>query len=189
VARTVVLYDACVLYPFYLRDLLVRLAMTDLIQGRWTDAIHDEWIRNLSANDGIPIEQLQRTRRLMDGAVLDCLVTNYEHRIANLTLPDPNDRHVLAAAIECEADMLVTKNLDDFPQSYLNQFSVEAMHPDEFVLVFLELEPDTVLLAMRQQRAAYRDPALSAEEFVVALERCELRETGKLLRERYQKAF
>src|SRR4051812_18416187 len=121
-ARTVALYDACVLYPFYLRDLLVRLAMTDLIQGRWTDAIHDEWIRNLSANEGIPIEQLTRTRRLMDGAVLDCLVTGYEPRISTLTLPDPDDRHVLAAAIECEADVIVTKNLADFPQTYLNQF-------------------------------------------------------------------
>ena len=93
--RKVVLYDACVLYPFYLRDLLVRLAMTDLVQGKWTDEIHDEWIRNLSKNEGIPIEQLTRTRRLMDRAVLDCLVTDYAERIPNLQLPDPDDRHVL----------------------------------------------------------------------------------------------
>jgi hypothetical protein len=185
VARTVALYDACVLYPFYLRDLLVRLAMTNLIQGRWTDAIHNEWIRNLSANEGIPIEQLTRTRRLMDGAVLDCLVTGYEPRIAKLTLPDPDDRHVLAAAIECESDVIVTKNLDDFPQAYLSQFGIEATHPDKFVLVLLEQEPETVLQTMRQQRAAYRNPALSAEEFIVALEKCELSETGKALREKY----
>lgn len=145
-ARTVALYDACVLYPFYLRDLLVRLALTDLVQGKWTDEIHDEWIRNLSANEGIPVEQLTRTRLLlMDGAVLDCLVTGYAARISKLQLPDPDDRHVLAAAIECNADLIVTKNLDDFPQSYLNQFGVEAIDPDEFVLVFLEQEPEAVL--------------------------------------------
>ena len=68
-ARPVALYDACVLYPFYLRDLLVRVGMTDLVQAKWTDEIHDEWIRNLSRNEGIPVEQLTRTRRLMDGAV------------------------------------------------------------------------------------------------------------------------
>jgi predicted nucleic acid-binding protein len=185
VARIVAVYDACVLYPFYLRDLLVRLAMTDLVQGKWTDEIHDEWIRNLSKNEGIPIEQLTRTRSLMDRAVLDCLVTDYADRIPKLQLPDPDDRHVLAAAIECEASVIVTKNLDDFPQIYLNQFGIDATHPDEFVQVLLDDEPDVVLQAMREQRAAYRDPALSAEEFVAALERCELEEAAKVLRDRY----
>jgi predicted nucleic acid-binding protein len=185
VARPVVLYDACVLYPFYLRDLLVRIGMTDLVQAKWTDEIHDEWIRNLSRNEGIPVEQLTRTRRLMDGAVLDCLVAGYQPRIPKLTLPDPNDRHVLAAAIECAADVIVTKNLDDFPQAYLNQFGVEATHPDEFVLAVLDDEPGPVVQALREQRAAYRDPALSVEEFVAALENCELEDTADALRQRY----
>ena len=183
--RKVVLYDACVLYPFYLRDLLVRMALTDLFQARWTDEIHDEWIRNLSANEGIPIEQLTRTRRLMDGAVIDCLVTGYAERIPNLQLPDPDDRHVLAAAIESGAEVIVTNNLKDFPKAYLNQFGIEAMQPDEFMLVFLEEEPDLVLRAMHKQRAAYRDPKLSAEEFVVALERCGLKGTGVSVRNQY----
>jgi hypothetical protein len=185
VARPVALYDACVLYPFYLRDLLVRVGLTDLVQAKWTDEIHDEWIRNLSRNEGIPVEQLTRTRRLMDGAVLDCLVTDYQSRIPTLTLPDPNDRHVLAAAIECAADVIVTKNLDDFPQAYLNQFGVAATHPDEFVLTLLANELDTVLRTLHAQRAAYRDPALSAEEFAAALENCELKETADVLRNRY----
>ena len=183
--RKVVLYDACVLYPFYLRDFLVRLALTDLFQARWTDEIHDEWIRNLSASEGIPIEQLTRTRRLMDGAVFDCLVTGYAERIPNLQLPDPDDRHILAAAIESGAGVIVTNNLKDFPEMYLNQFGIEAIQPDEFILVHLEEEPDLVLRAMRQQRAAYRDPILCGEEFVVALERCGLKETGKAMRNQY----
>ena len=184
-ARPVALYDACVLYPFYLRDLLVRLALADLVQAKWTDEIHDEWIRNLSRDKGSAVERLTRTRRLMDGAVLDCLVTGYQPRIPNLTLPDPNDRHVLAAAIECAADVIVTKNLDDFPQAYLNQFGVEATHPDEFVLTLLENEPDAVLKILREQRAAYRDPALSADEFVAALAKSGLEETAEVLQSRY----
>jgi predicted nucleic acid-binding protein len=189
VARIVALYDACVLYPFYLRDLLVRLAMTDLVQGKWTDEIHDEWIRNLSKNEGIPVEQLARTRRLMDRAVLDCLVTDYSERIPNLQLPDPDDRHVLAAAIEGGASVIVTKNLNDFPQTYLNQFGIDATHPDKFVHALLVDEPAVVLQAMREQRAAYRDPALSAEEFIAALERCELKETAEALRGLYVGQF
>src|SRR5438270_37078 len=81
VAGTVAVYDACVLYPCYLRDLLVRLAVADLCRAKWTDEIHDEWTRDLSANEGIPIQQLARTRRLMNAAVLDCLVTGYAERI------------------------------------------------------------------------------------------------------------
>ena len=184
-AWKVALYDACVLYPFYLRDLLVRLALTDLFRAKWTDEIHDEWIGNLSKNEGIPAESLARTRRLMDGAVLDCLVTGYARRIADLTLPDPGDRHVLAAAIESASEVIITKNLADFPQDYLGQFGIAAKHPDEFVLLLLKEEPDRVVRAMRDQRAAYRNPALTAEEFVGALERCELAETAKLLRGLY----
>jgi hypothetical protein len=181
----VALYDACVLYPFYLRDLLVRLALAGLCQAKWTDDIHDEWTRNLSANEGIPIEQLARTRRLMDGAVLDCLVTGYAGRIPALALPDPGDRHVLAAAIECGATSIVTKNLADFPQTYLDQFGTQATHPDEFVMAMLAAEPERVLQSLREQRSAYRNPALSPEEFVAALERCELRETAAALRATY----
>jgi hypothetical protein len=88
-----------VLYSASLRDLLVQLALTDLFQARWTDEIHDEWVRNVLANrPDISPESLARCR-LMDLHVTDCLVTGYESLIPTLTLPDANDRHVLAAAI------------------------------------------------------------------------------------------
>lgn len=78
-ANFVAIYDACVLYPAQLRDLLLRVALTDLFKARWTDRIHDEWIRNLAVRrPDIPAEKLQHTRRLMDRAVPDCLVTDYE---------------------------------------------------------------------------------------------------------------
>ena len=95
----VVVYDACVLYPAPLRDLLMHLAWARLVHARWTDAIHDEWIRNLLANrPDLSRAQLERTRALMERAVPEASVTGYEHRISALTLPDPDDRHVLAAA-------------------------------------------------------------------------------------------
>jgi len=94
------IFDACVLYPAPLRDLLMYLTGSDLFQARWTDEIHDEWMRSiLKNNPEVSHENLDRTRRLMDAYVDDCLVTGYESLIETLKLPDPNDRHVLAAAI------------------------------------------------------------------------------------------
>ncbi len=99
-ATLTALYDACVLYPASLRDLLMHLALTDLFRARWTNAIHDEWIQALrETRPDLKPEQLERTRQLMNAHVRDCLVTGFEGLIPALTLPDPGDRHVLAAAI------------------------------------------------------------------------------------------
>lgn len=59
-------YNACVLYPAPLRDLLMRLALTDRFRARWTEDIHEEWIRNVLVNrPDLTREQLDRTRTLM----------------------------------------------------------------------------------------------------------------------------
>ena len=108
--------DACVLYSAPVRDLVVRLGQTGLIQARWSDEIHEEWMRNLlNNNPRITRERLERTRSLMNGAVRDCIVTGHMHLVDSLTLPDPDDRHVLAAAIQVGAELIVTFNLADFP--------------------------------------------------------------------------
>src|SRR6185295_3578619 len=105
-ANFTVVYDACVLYPAPLRDLLMRLALTDLFRARWSDDIHEEWITNLLANrPDLTREQLERTRTLMNAHVRDCIVQGYRDLIDGLDLPDPNDRHVLAAAIRARADV------------------------------------------------------------------------------------
>ena len=87
------LYDACVLYPAPLRDLLMQLALTDLFRARWTDQIHDEWIRNLLKNrSDLTLEQLTQTKNLMNSHVRDCLVADYEGLIPSINLPDADDR-------------------------------------------------------------------------------------------------
>jgi hypothetical protein len=179
----VALYDACVLYPASLRDLLVRLALLDLFQARWTDEIHDEWIRNILANrNDITPESLARCRRLMDLHVLDCLITGYEALIPTLTLPDPGDRHVLAAAIHGGASLIVTYNLSDFPSEILSQFKIEAIHPDGFVSRLFDEQPGSVIEAARLQRAGLRNPPKNVAEFLLSLEQCQLTETVNRLR-------
>lgn len=117
-ANFVAVYDACVLYPAPLRDLLLHLALTDLYRARWSERIHDEWMRSvLASRPDLSAEKLARTRSLMDSAVPDCLVTGFEGLIEHVSLPDPDDRHVLAAAIRCQAGVIVTYNTRDFRRS------------------------------------------------------------------------
>jgi len=167
-----VVLDACVLYPAPLRDLLMELAAGGLFRARWSDEIHGEWMRSVLADrPDLVAAQLERTRDLMNGAVPDALVTKYEPLIAGLQLPDPNDRHVLAAAIRSASDGIVTFNLKDFPKDYLASFGIEVLHPDAFICHQFGLNNASVLIAAQRCRARLKRPPKSAEEYLDALER------------------
>jgi hypothetical protein len=115
VAAFIVFYDANVLYPAELCNLLMHLALIGVFRAKWSADEHEEWIRNLVMDRSDPTRaKLERTRQLMDKAAPDALVRGYEHLIPGLALPDPNDRHVLAAAIRAGASVIVTCNLADF---------------------------------------------------------------------------
>lgn len=161
------LFDACVLYPAPLRDLLLRLAASDFFRARWTDRIHDEWIANLLENrKDLTAARLVRTRRRMNDSVPNCLVTDYEGLIDTLELPDPDDRHVLAAAIRCQAGVIVSFNLKDFPQEALDPYGLEVQHPDQFVLHQIDLNRGAVAGAVKAQRAALKNPPLTSRELL-----------------------
>jgi predicted nucleic acid-binding protein len=165
------IYDANVLYPAPLRDLFIRLAQAGIVRARWTETIHDEWIRNaLKNNSQLTSERLARTRMLMNAAVRDCLVFGHEDLIDSLALPDPDDRHVLAAAIRAGAEIIVTYNLKDFPAETLAQFEIEAVHPDDFLLSLFDLAPGSVCAAVERQREGLRNPPKTAEELLATLE-------------------
>lgn len=169
-ANFTVIYDACVLYPAPLRDFLMWLAVTDLFKARWTDDIHDEWIRNVLKNrPDLFLEQLTKTKNLMNANVRDCRVTGYQELIAGLSLPDPEDRHVLAAAICCDADVILTFNLKDFPDTCLSLYSIEAQHPDEFILNLIDLNCETVCQAAKQHRTSLKKPAKTKNEYLETL--------------------
>jgi hypothetical protein len=161
----------------------MRLALSDLFQARWTEEIHDEWTRNVLANrPDVTPKSLTRCREFMNEHVSDCLITGYESLIPGLKLPDPNDRHVLAAAIHGGAGSIVTFNLKDFPVSVLDAYSIEAIHPDEFIVGLWDEYPDSVLEAARLQRAGLRNPPRTPADFLDKLEQCRLLETVDRLR-------
>jgi predicted nucleic acid-binding protein len=178
-----VILDACVLYPAPLRDLLIELAASGLFRAKWSDAIHDEWIRNLLANrPDLTPEQLARTKALMNLSVPDCLVRDYEDLIPGLNLPDPNDRHVLAAAIAGSCDAILSFNRKDFPTETLQKFDLEFLHPDEFIFAQIGLNAAAVVVAAQRCRARLKNPPKSADDYLDTLEAQGLTKTVSELR-------
>lgn len=187
-----VIFDACVLYPAPIRDLLIELAglaaPLKIFRAKWAQQIHEEWVSNLlESRKDLTREKLQRTCDNMNEAVPDCLVVGYEHRIDALRLPDSGDHHVLAAAIECGARLIVTANLKDFPESYLAVYGVKALSPDQFLVALVaEYEEGGQKLidsAARAVKARLRKPPMTWNEYLPRLESLGLDVTSKMLRD------
>lgn len=174
-------YDACVLYPAPLRDFLLWLAMTGTFRARWSAQIHDEWIRAVLRTRPELAEQLQRTRGLMDQAIPDCLVEGYEPLISGLALPDANDVHVLAAAIRCNANVIVTFNVKHFPADVIAAWGIDVQHPDEFADYLFDLHPDAVVEAAKKQRANLKNPELNVDRYLDNLLRHGMTQTVRTL--------
>lgn len=182
--RYTAVLDACVLFPAPLRDLLMSLAVEGMYGARWTAQIHDEWIRNLVAKrPDLDRQKLERTASLMNKAVEDSLVENYQCLIPTLDLPDPDDRHVLAAAIVGHADAIVTFNLKDFPEPRLSQHSIEVLHPDDFLIAQYDLDQIRMLRVIKACRIKLKSPPKSAEDYLETLELQGLPQTCRLLRQ------
>ncbi len=178
-----VVFDACVLYPATLRNLLIQLASTRRFRATWTTTIREEWTRALRTDKpDISPTEIERIAELMEAAVPDCMVTGYEPLIETLTLPDPADRHVLAAAIRTHADLIVTTNIKDFPSRTLAPLGVHAVHPDDFILHLHDLDAAPVLDAARCVRSRLRNPPFSAGQFLDLLKRQGLEKTAAVLR-------
>ena len=167
----VVVYDACVLHPAALRDLLMRLAIAGLVRAKWSERILDEWERSvLRVVEGVDPDALRRTRELMRKALPDAAIGAVDSLVDRFDLPDPDDRHVLAAAVRSAAQAIVTFNLRDFPADKLAPYGVEAVHPDDLVLDLLEVDPGAVSAAVQRQAAALKNPPMSVAEVLVRLE-------------------
>lgn len=176
----VAVLDANVLYPAQLRDLLMRLSVNGLFRAHWSDEIHNEWMRNLVANrDNISWEVVERTRDLMDEALPGACVDGYKRHINRLSLPDPDDRHVLAAAIEIEAEFIVTCNLGDFPSNVLRQEGVDACHPDDFVIELYHGQPLEVIAVVKELRASLSKPPQTPEQLLDHFRRGGLKRVAK----------
>lgn len=180
----VALIDANIFYSAILRDLIVQLASARLFRARWTHRIEAEWSRNLLKNrPDITASRLATTKALMTRAVPDAFVEGYEAIVADLNLPDPDDRYVLAAAIHAQVHVIVTRNLRDFPVEMLRPYNIIVQHPDMFLAMLSAGAPREVLEGVRRCRSRLARPALSVEAYLATLARHGLAVTAAFLKQ------
>ncbi len=165
----VVLLDANVLYPFRKRDILLTFAEQGLFRARFSDEILAEWTRNLIADKPSLEHSINQQLEAIRDNFEECLITGYQPLIAELELPDQDDRHVLAAAIKCSAQVIVTENKKDFPKSVLEPFGIEALGADDVLTHTFSLFPIEGSKALRTVRTNYNNPSFSPSEFLLDL--------------------
>jgi predicted nucleic acid-binding protein len=178
----IVVYDANVLYPAPLRDLLLTLAGMGEFQARYSDEILDEVFENLAANrPDLDELQLQRTRELMEWAIPDVIVTGHMTLVDSLQLPDPNDRHVLAARIRAGAQVIVTNDKKDFPTPALEPYGIEAQNADVFCHHLADLRADVLVDALHRMSKRLNNPPKTPHDILDTLQRNGLVQTASII--------
>lgn len=158
--------DTNVLYQVVIRDLLFWFAHFDLHTPRWSQNILDEWVRVIIRNhEGLTQEQLRKQVELSEKVFPYARVEKYENLIDSLQLEDPDDRHVLAAAIKVNANVIVTQKIKDFPDEYVEQFGLHVLTPDDFICDIIDLDHERSVEAFKQMVLHKRNPDL--DEFEV----------------------
>lgn len=174
------LLDANVLYSYTLRDLFVTLGTLG-VSIRWSDQIEAEFLaaRIRKRPDHQP--RVERTLELMRLAIPRYRAVASDRKISELNLPDPEDRHVLAAAIQAGAEVIVTANLRDFPPHALAFHGIEALTPDQALQALLDENPERMVEAITEVRGRMVEPPLSLEDWLDRLRKMGCHQTaGKL---------
>lgn len=163
--------------------MFVEIARQGVVQAKLTDKILDEAFNSLLKKcPDLNASNLKKTRKLMIESVPDCLVENYESLSEPLELPDIKDKHVLAAAIKCSAQVIVTDNLKHFPVSELETYGIEAQSPDTFLLHLIDLNKSKIKSILRELSSEFEDPPYTLTEYLSILENCGLSESVRELK-------
>ena len=191
--------DASVLYPSTIRSVLMFLAAFDTFRAHFWLLLWGKPQRNgrktLIASGrrrwraprfhgiwpDLDAKRIARTRALMEAHLPNAMVTGYQRRIASLVLPDPNDRHVLAAALHCKADVIVTTNWKHFPKAVLSSHGISAQHPDDFVCDLIVADRDRAVLAFAADRARMVNPPHTVAEYIAGVEAGGLAKSAAML--------
>ena len=165
------LLDTCVLYPLHLCDTLLRLAEAETFRPLWSEDILVELERNLVEVANLADRQVRHRVNEMRRSFPDAVVTGHRDLESAMTC-DPKDRHVLAAAVRADVEVLVTANLRDFPPASVEPYDLTVLHPDDFLLDQLDLYPERTPIAVTRQAAAKNRPPMTVGGLLDALARC-----------------
>lgn len=178
--RFTAVLDTNVIFPVVIRDLLFWFAHYELYTPKWSNHIFDEW-KSVMIRKGIPLDEVNKRINKANLAFPDALVQNYEVILGSLKLKDPDDCHVLAAAITINADVIVTNNLKDFPEDYLETFGLKVKSADDFLTDIIDLNHEEALKAFKEMVLNKKKPELNEYEVLDQLRKNGLIETANYL--------
>jgi predicted nucleic acid-binding protein len=178
--RFTAVLDTNVIYPVITRDLLFWFAHYDMYTPKWSNHIFDEWREVMLRRDVSP-EEIEKRVHKATLAFPDALVKQYEGLIEVLNLPDMKDRHVLAAAIKTNADLIVSNNIKDFPEKILNSFGVKIKTADDFLTDLIDLNSETAIEAFKEMVLNKKNPDLDEYEVLKQLKKNGLTDTAAYL--------
>ena len=178
--RFTAVLDTNVIYPVISRDLLLWFAHHDLYTPKWSIHIFDEW-KDVMIRKGVPEPEAEERIGKANLAFPDALVKNYEGLIGQLQMRDEKDRHVLAAAIKTNANIIVTNNIKDFPEKYLQSFGLKAITADDFLTDIIDLNPEKAVIAFREMVVNKRNPPLDEYEVLNQLRNIGLKNAADYL--------
>lgn len=184
--RYTALIDACVLASALTRNMILSLAEAGFFRPRWSAQILSETERAIcdilgTRGDPDPETAAKRHCAAIAKAFPEASVAGYETLIPSLALPDANDRHVLAAAIQTRATVIVTDNVKDFPSGYLASLHLQASTADHFLADVIDLDTPAAVAALRTMRARFKRPELDADSLLTRMESAGLTDTANLL--------
>ncbi|MCF6315936.1 MAG: PIN domain-containing protein [Marinosulfonomonas sp.] len=176
-----VLIDACVLYPTVMREVLIGVAAQGLFTPLWSTRILEEWARAAArlgaGQDAVARGEIALLRARWPDAEVD-----YSADLeASLHLPDPNDTHVLAAAIAGKADVLLTMNLKDFPTRVVSANGVLRRDPDGMLREMFAEHPDVVGEVAQSVRQMAEHLSGKKQDMRKLMEKARLPRLGKAL--------
>ena len=178
--RFTAVLDTNVIYPVILRDLLFWFAHYDMYTPKWSNHIFEEW-RTVMERKGVSFDEVEKRVQKANLAFPDALVQKYEGLIANLSLPDMKDCHVLAAAIKTNAHVIVTNNIKDFPEAVLKDYGIKAKTADDFLTDLIDLNGETAIEAFKEMVLHKRNPAMDEYAVLSLLKRNGLKDTANYL--------
>ncbi len=163
--KLAVLLDACVLFPMYLRDILLSTAEEGLYLPYWSQKILNEAMSNLISGGKLSEEKARNLEEVIKEAFPEAMVT-VPLGLEELMTNDPKDRHVLAAAVTAKANVIVTNNLTDFKEKDLNRWNIKAQSPDDFMTELFDEYPDSIINLLQEQSKKYKSPPKTVFELV-----------------------
>ncbi len=178
--RFIVLLDTNVIYPVISRDLLFWFAYYELYTPKWSKNIFDEW-KEVMMRKGVSAEEAEKRIEKANLAFPDAFVQNYDGLIMNLELPDEKDRHVLAAAIKTNANIIVTNNIKDFPIIYVESFGLKVKSLDDFLTDIIDLNQEKAIEAFKEMVLNKKKPPLDEYEVLNQLRKINLNDTANYL--------